>query len=242
MVAPNSVQAAIDELTDRLSVAQTRQSVTDALGKFANALDFEWFTYLSIQGPTVYGLSNYPNAWQRAYLDGGFSRVDPIVQGAADRQEAFAWSQWSPPIEMDRDHQRFMADARKHGIRSGVSIPIREGFGRRALLTLSGSDPRPRQDLEFPPFTALALGAYLDGTLRSRFAQLLEASSCPLTPVQLQCLTWLLRGKSNEDIAELRGCSRRAVEAHLQNIRERLGVATTYQAIATAIERRWISL
>jgi DNA-binding CsgD family transcriptional regulator len=68
----------------------------------------------------------------------------------------------------------------------------------------------------------------------------MSAAASPLTTYQLECLAWLSQGKSNDDIAALRSVSRRAVEFQLQNIRRKLNVLTTYQALGIAIKRKWI--
>ncbi|UVK35533.1 helix-turn-helix transcriptional regulator (plasmid) [Mesorhizobium sp. AR10] len=65
-------------------------------------------------------------------------------------------------------------------------------------------------------------------------------SPLPLTSYQLECLAWLLQGKTNGDIAALGNVRRRAVEFQLPNIRRKLNVMTTYQALDIATKRNWI--
>lgn len=60
-----------------------------------------------------------------------------------------------------------------------------------------------------------------------------------LTPRETEVLTWLARGKTNRDIAEILGMSHRTVNKHLEHIFEKLGVET--RAAAAALASRAIS-
>ena len=53
-----------------------------------------------------------------------------------------------------------------------------------------------------------------------------------LTPRELDVLTWLARGKTNRDIAEILGMSPRTVNKHLEHIFVKLGVETRSAAAA----------
>ena len=65
-----------------------------------------------------------------------------------------------------------------------------------------------------------------------------EASSrladAALTPRETEVLSWLAKGKTNRDIAEILGMSPRTVNKHLEHIFEKLGVETRSAAAALA--------
>ena len=61
-----------------------------------------------------------------------------------------------------------------------------------------------------------------------------SAGSEPLTPRETEVLTWLARGKTNRDIADILGMSHRTVNKHLEHIFEKLGVETRAAAAALA--------
>ena len=67
--------------------------------------------------------------------------------------------------------------------------------------------------------------------------RLLQAA---LTPRETEVLTWLARGKTNRDIAEILGMSHRTVNKHLEHIFEKLGVET--RAAAAALATRAIAV
>jgi DNA-binding response OmpR family regulator len=61
-----------------------------------------------------------------------------------------------------------------------------------------------------------------------------------LTPRETEVLSWLAKGKTNRDIADILGMSHRTVNKHLEHIFEKLGVET--RAAAAALASRVISV
>jgi DNA-binding CsgD family transcriptional regulator len=66
---------------------------------------------------------------------------------------------------------------------------------------------------------------------------LTEASSvkAPLTPRELECLRWVLQGKSDTDIAKILGISHTTVHFHIEQVKKKLGVKTRTQAAAMIV-------
>lgn len=63
-------------------------------------------------------------------------------------------------------------------------------------------------------------------------------SHAALTPREAEVLSWLAKGKTNRDIADILGMSPRTVNKHLEHIFEKLGVETRTAAAALA-SREW---
>lgn len=59
-----------------------------------------------------------------------------------------------------------------------------------------------------------------------------------LTPREAEVLSWLAKGKTNRDIADILGMSPRTVNKHLEHIFEKLGVETRTAAVAVAGQMR----
>ena len=53
-----------------------------------------------------------------------------------------------------------------------------------------------------------------------------------LTPRESEVLSWLAKGKTNKDIADILGLSPRTVNKHLEHIFDKLGVETRSAAAA----------
>ena len=69
--------------------------------------------------------------------------------------------------------------------------------------------------------------------------ELSRLSEAALTPRETEVLSWLAKGKTNRDIADILGMSHRTVNKHLEHIFEKLGVET--RAAAAALASRAIS-
>lgn len=66
------------------------------------------------------------------------------------------------------------------------------------------------------------------------------ASTAALTRREAEVMSWVARGKTNRDIADILGMSPRTVNKHLEHIFEKLGVETRTAAVAASAARgRW---
>ena len=59
-------------------------------------------------------------------------------------------------------------------------------------------------------------------------------ASAALTPREVEVLSWVSKGKTNRDVAEILGMSPRTVNKHLEHVFEKLGVETRSAAAALA--------
>ncbi len=59
-------------------------------------------------------------------------------------------------------------------------------------------------------------------------------ATAALTPRQTEVLSWIAKGKTNRDVAEILGMSPRTVNKHLEHVFEKLGVETRAAAAALA--------
>jgi LuxR family transcriptional activator of conjugal transfer of Ti plasmids len=61
-----------------------------------------------------------------------------------------------------------------------------------------------------------------------------------LSPREIACLQWVVRGKSTWDISEILTISRRTVVFHLENAKRKLNSVTLPQAVSIALQNRLI--
>jgi DNA-binding NarL/FixJ family response regulator len=137
-----------------------------------------------------------------------------------------------------------------------IGLPIMSGF--EVLERLSALAPR-LQHIPFVFLTALAdrdnelrarrLGAddyvtkpidfdMLEMIINARFAAVARNEMWPklakLNDREIEALTWVARGKTSAQIADILGVSKRTVDFHLDNARIRLDAATRTQAAIKA--------
>ncbi|WP_311222184.1 MULTISPECIES: response regulator [unclassified Acidovorax] len=100
-----------------------------------------------------------------------------------------------------------------------------------------GATPLPEgQRLAARPLGASGLGEtmLLLSVETPGAAPVVRPPPTPLTPRETEVLSWIAKGKTNRDIAEILGMSPRTVNKHLEHIFEKLGVETRTAAAALA--------
>lgn len=74
--------------------------------------------------------------------------------------------------------------------------------------------------------------------IRKRLARTRRSAIWPdrveLNPREIEALSWAARGKTSVEISEIMGLSKRTVDFHIDNAREKLGVPTRIQAAVKA--------
>jgi DNA-binding response OmpR family regulator len=145
---------------------------------------------------------------------------------------------------------------------SDISMPEMSGF--ELLERLTALAPR-FADMPFLFLTALTdrdnelkgrqLGAddyvtkpidfdVLVAIIMARLARVARSAIWPklvgLNDREVETLTWAARGKTSAEIAQILGLSKRTVDFHIDNARDKLGVATRIQAAIKATTGRLI--
>jgi DNA-binding NarL/FixJ family response regulator len=69
-----------------------------------------------------------------------------------------------------------------------------------------------------------------------------EKYSRRLTSIELEILQLLVEGMPQKQIALELGCSHKRVKRHFSQIRRKVNVWSTYQAVAVAVERGWVKV
>ena len=145
-----------------------------------------------------------------------------------------------------------------------INMPLMSGF--QVLEQLTALEPR-FNDMPFVFLTALAdreselrgrqLGAddyvtkpidfeILGAIIRARLARVarpaLWAARITLSDREIETLTWVARGKTSAEIAQILGLSKRTVDFHVENARTKLSATTRIEAAVKAATGRLIDV
>lgn len=229
----------LDKLVDATVVASDDTDIKNILGRMTAALGFENYAYLNLRANRSYAVSNYPVEWQERYFRKSYTTIDPVITMAKRQMKTFAWDGKLAGRRLPKQLQAFHSEAGEFGIRSGISIPVRTGFGHMAMLTLASSAPAASYDEVDPVFAAAAV-AQLHA--RFVFGETTPTSSKPvrLKPEELLCLRWAAEGKSMRMIAQIEGIAFGNVRFFVENAKNALDAVSLPQATALAKELRLI--
>jgi DNA-binding CsgD family transcriptional regulator len=182
-----------------------------------------------------FGALTYDPAWVERYLDLGYARIDPVIQGCASNFQPFDWQMldWSP-----RKAQGFLSEAVDAGVGAqGLTVPIRGPGGQFALFTASSGVT----DTEWTRYTRDALSELVlcGHFVNQKFLDLARDTDAQpmrrLSPRELDALSYLATGNSRAQAAESLRISEHTLRVYIEAARLKLGAQNTTHAVARAL-------
>lgn len=200
------------------------------------SIGLEWFSlarfFKADRTPTTSVVQGKfePN-WSTRYVQENYASASLIARELLHRSEPYSWADVLGSRAEDGEQDRIFAEAREHGLRDGLFMPVRWTDRSYAAVVTAGrhtqlSDPLNRMMAE-------VISAHYAHECR-RLVVPPNAVSAILSPRQRDCLSWVRHGKSSTDIADLLGISAQTVEEHIAAASRKLGVRTRVQAAVEA--------
>ena len=87
---------------------------------------------LTLEGRALGIFHNYPEDWQRYYLEKKYERIDPVIKYGAVASRPFRWEDLINKMKLSQKQVNFFHQGQEAGLWNGVAIPIR---GNRAQLS-----------------------------------------------------------------------------------------------------------
>jgi DNA-binding CsgD family transcriptional regulator len=226
--------AFIDKLPDLQSAAEVGRALMSAIGPsgyIASAAGLAQDTPHGRNWSFFY--NTWPKEWLREYQERDYVRHDPAPTLARLASEPFTWLDVAGERGRSKGESEFLDWFRRLGIADGFIVPIHLPGGDLGLCVSIANRPIVE------PSERLALHvASLYAHARCReWGPALDASSgrFPLSPREIECLRWVLRGKSDRDIAGILDISHTTVKFHVERVKKKLDVKTRAQAVATLV-------
>ncbi len=184
-----------------------------------------------------YGCGTYDLEWVNHYIEKGYLRIDPVIQGCYQRFHPVNWKRldWS-----SKSARAFLEDAIAHGIgNQGYSIPIRGPNGQFALFSMSHTC----NDDEWEAFTTgnrrdliLVAHSFNSKALEFEPGRTPEPAQ-PLSPREIEAMTLLAIGYSRAQAADTLSISEHTLRVYVESARHKLGAMNTTHAVARALSR-----
>ena len=191
----------------------------------------------SVAGPYSLTDSGMPTEWMARYREQMRHCHDPIP-GMAFRQ--------GHPVRFDdllknlpsltKCEHSFIEEYRASGLTDGLAIPTFGPYGRPGFIGLARiAHPRLLEQID----TSLAAAVAQQFHTRMELLQT-EVPIPGLSPREREILSWLVKGKSNADIATIIGSACPTVATHIQRIYGKLHVNDRVNCTAKALARHYI--
>jgi DNA-binding CsgD family transcriptional regulator len=164
------------------------------------------------------------------YQNNDYVRQDMLPAVARLSATPFTWAELLRDRKQTQKQIAFHSWVRELGVIDGYAVPIHLPGGDVGLCVSVAThiidDAEERLALHLASLYAHERCRALGG--------LTEASSvkAPLSPRELECLKWVLDGKSDTDIGKILGISHTTVHFHIEKVKKKLGVRTRTQAAA----------
>jgi DNA-binding CsgD family transcriptional regulator len=234
----------VGELTSDVLWAEDIPSAQAAFGRFARKLGVDFYAYGNIRSgmERPYIDSTYPEAWMAHYFANRYQFIDPVVQECQRSHLPFAWRfLTNRPNGLTAAQRKLFEEAADYGIRDGFTIPFHNAEGSAGMLSYAFSSPEEFKlvmDAEAQAHLKL-LGVYYH-TAVERLLDM-DIPEDGLSLMERQCLTAMAHGHSLWEISGRVHRPEPDVTGALRSAREKLGAATTTQAIAKAITQGLIA-
>jgi LuxR family transcriptional regulator, quorum-sensing system regulator BjaR1 len=176
--------------------------------------------------------NSWPAGWSDRYLSQDYFQIDPVGQHAFTTSSPFRWR--SAPYRKNLEQARMMmGEATEFGLRDGVLVPVFTAAGWQSAISYASE-----HNLDLGP-KDMAAAHLIAITAHGRLRTLLGDQHIirqKLTPREREVLTWAAAGKSAWETSSILGVSEVTVISHLNNVRRKLNVANTTQAVVVALQ------
>lgn len=161
--------------------------------------------------------AHYPEEWVRYYQRRDYASTDPVHRAAFIQSAPY---RWHDIIGMSKAECRLLDEAREAGLPAGLSIPVHQSDGSILLFNLSG----PLRSVNDAINSRMAYLISTQFHFELHRLALIHARRAAhlLTARQLECLTWVARGKTSVEIGEILRRSRYTVDYHIEKAMDAL--------------------
>jgi len=190
--------------------------------------------------PRTYAWSTLPKEWVQEYEYNSYFELDPFLADRWTNPTPIIWDQRIAKVR--RNIAAYLRQAAHYGIYSGAAVYFRDEHYSRTMFGVHSSKQHLSDaDLsdwisKLPALLILAIEfhAIFRRRLVAAGARPLQPVS-PLSPRELQCLSFASRGLTSADMALKLGLSERTINFHFGNILTKLAVANRAEAVGKAI-------
>lgn len=226
----------LDTFFERMEKAATRDDLSAVSFDLRDYYKVDHVVYHWVNSDgEQYGVGTYAVEWAQHYMEKGYLRVDPVIQGCFQRFHPVDWKRldWS-----SKAAKQLASEAAEYGLGTqGYSIPLRGPSGQFALFTVNDSC----EDEQWHTFCRenvrdlMLVAQYFN----QKALELEQAGEDPsiraLSPRETEALTFLGLGYSRAQVAQTLEISEHTLRVYVESARFKLGAINTTHAVARAL-------
>jgi DNA-binding CsgD family transcriptional regulator len=238
-----------------IEAAEAGEDLVPAVVTIMHNFGFDSFMYATASyhlrpnnDERMYVFTTLPADWVARYDQMAYVECDPRVLYSFESALPLVWDQSSERGRSART-DRFLEDAAKYGVASGVAFPVYAGFPARNIVALNSAMPIidgvRRSDITRNLGDIVLFGLcfhelFIKGVIEDGLAPHFQGA--PLSPRERECLQMAANGLTSADIGIKLGITERTVTFHFANIISKFGVLNRHEAIATGVAKGIIRL
>ncbi|QBE62863.1 helix-turn-helix transcriptional regulator [Pseudoduganella lutea] len=235
----------MDEQFEGLKNAANEPEALRHLETAARGLGFDSVLFAVIPQPRVdagqvYLRSNYPARWREHYDRHDLRATDPTVAYCFRSNSPLVWMQQSFETPAQ---QALYEEASAHGLKVGVTLPVRGVEGEIGMLTCVRDETPGSAFLKDVHRNLGSLSLLRDVAFDALHPYLQPAvqTAAPAEPMPVltarehDCLRWMCAGKTAWEIGRILGISEAGVNFHIANLRGKFGVHRRNDVVLKAI-------
>lgn len=183
-------------------------------------------------------LRNYNPDWMEYYFNQGYDQIDPVISYCYQKLGTFTWEEMTQRLKLTPIQKTCLNQGIESGLNNGICTPL-WGPHRFAGIGLASSEKKDTFDGRLDLITAYCNHFYIAfQRLHERQKKIPANEEVPniyLTAKEKEILTWVHKGKSDNDIADILNISYSTVRFHLNKTYRKLHANHRILAAAKAL-------
>jgi LuxR family transcriptional activator of conjugal transfer of Ti plasmids len=226
----------LGELFGRLATAASFLSVGTLLQQYGSGFGLTRVSFFDLRGTATRPsdavlYSNIPSRVLRRLDRVVDLATHPLIERARETHVPLEFSLPATLGFFGKNAHRPETQSVSHGL----VVPLRDAGTTVAIATLVGAKPALTSLCHDKLKLAVHAGWHRGQELNAGTS---TAGTTTLTRRELECLSWVSRGKTDHDIAGLVGVAPRTVRFHVDNAKTKLNVGSRVQAVAKLLRER----
>jgi DNA-binding CsgD family transcriptional regulator len=241
------VQGLANRVLTDLRLAKRDTELIDIMTKFVKDAGFCAFQLApgphnpALDPTSLLAFGSYNLNWKRQYATEPSCRHDPARAQAIMRAGGVHWLRAFKRVR-DPAQRAFVQASRAQGFRDGITTPVHGPQGCVAIMMFAAGHVLNLDSEDEEALSHIAMALHQRVRRITAAALVGIPQKAHLTAREVECLQWVLEGKTNWEIGVLTGVTARTVQFHLSNSARKLGVFNRVQAAVGALIRGDVSV